>query len=196
MTRTFFNEQAELWDEAVAEKDASKLERMANRLKIKPGDTILDVGTGTGTLLPYLLNKVGTGGEIVALDVAEKMLSKAKSKKFAGHVDFLCADVMAIPVASGVCDAVICYSSLPHFGNKSKAMTEMNRVLKAGGWAFVCHTSGRKHINHIHRQIPLVQNDLLPDAIEMVTLLSKAGFADIQVEDSTENYFACARKPG
>jgi ubiquinone/menaquinone biosynthesis C-methylase UbiE len=196
MTMAYFNNQAEHWDEKAAEKDAFKLERMAKRLMIKKSDTVLDVGTGTGVFLPYLLEKTGTYGEVIALDIAEKMLLKAKSKGFKGNIDYLCADVMAIPIANEAIDAVVCYSSMPHFPDKEAAMMEINRVLKKGGWIFVCHTSSREHINQIHRQIPSVQNDFLPDAIEIFGLFSEAGFMGIQVEDKTDGYFACACKPG
>jgi ubiquinone/menaquinone biosynthesis C-methylase UbiE len=168
---------------------------MAARLKIESGATVLDIGTGTGVFLPYLLKKVGTGGRIIALDIAEKMLAKAQSKGFKGDIKYLCADVMKIPLDDEFCDAVVCYSSLPHFPDKPKAMQEMKRILKKGGRVFICHTSSREQINHIHRNIPVVQNDLLPDAIEMATLLSNAGFTEIQVEDSAESYLAYGRKP-
>jgi ubiquinone/menaquinone biosynthesis C-methylase UbiE len=193
MTKAYFNEQACIWDEKIAEKDTYKLERIANCLTIETGATILDVGTGTGIFLPYLLEKVGMCGRIIALDHAEKMLVKAKTKGFSGNIVYLCADVMAIPLADEICDAVVCYSSLPHFPDKAQALREMKRILKKGGRVFICHSSGREHINSIHRQIPTVQNDLLPDAIEMMAMLTTAGFTEIKVEDKADSYFACAR---
>lgn len=196
MSRIYFNERADIWDEKIAEKDHSKLEKMAERLGIRPGDTALDVGTGTGILLPYVLKKVGRSGKIVALDIAEKMLSKAKSKGFKGNIRYLCADVTAIPLNDEHCDVVVCYSSLPHFPDKLKSLFEIRRVLKRGGQVFICHTASREQVNHIHSKIPMVQNDLLPDAIEMTTLLRNAGFTDINVEDTAEYYFASARKQG
>ncbi|MDD5288653.1 MAG: class I SAM-dependent methyltransferase [Dehalococcoidales bacterium] len=195
MIKAFFNERADNWDKNATEQDTSKLEQMAARLKIETGATVLDVGTGTGIFLPYLLKKVGAKGNIIALDIAEKMLAKAKSKGFKGNIRYLCADVMSIPMDGEFCDAVVCYSSLPHFPDKPKAMLEMKRILKKGGRVFICHTSSREHINHIHHSIPVVQNDLLPDAIEMTMLLSNAGFTEIQVEDTAESYLACGRKP-
>ena len=194
MTKAYFNQQAHIWDEKIAEKDTAKLERIANCLTIEPSATILDVGTGTGIFLPYLLSRVGTAGKIIAIDHAEKMLLKAKAKNFVGNINFLCGDVSAIPLADEYCDAVVCYSSLPHFPDKLKAMLEIKRILKKGGRVFICHSSGRAHINAIHRQIPTVQNDLLPDAIEMMTLLTNAGFTEIKVEDKIDSYFACGRK--
>ena len=194
MTKAYFNQQAHIWDEKIAEKDTAKLERIANCLTIEPSATILDVGTGTGIFLPYLLSRVGTAGKIIAIDHAEKMLLKAKAKRCEENIDFLCADVMAIPMVDEICDVVVCYSSLPHFPDKLKAMREMKRILKKGGRVFICHSSGRAHINSIHRQIPTVQNDLLPDAIEMTTILTNAGFTEIIVEDKADSYFACGMK--
>jgi ubiquinone/menaquinone biosynthesis C-methylase UbiE len=195
MTKAYFNQQAHIWDEKIAEKDTAKLERIANCLTIGPGATILDVGTGTGVFLPYLLDKVGMCGRIIALDHAEKMLVKAKAKGFSGNIVYLCADVLAIPLTDETCDAVVCYSSLPHFPDKAQALYEMKRLLKKGGRVFICHSSAREHINSIHRRIPTVQNDLLPDAIEMTILLTNAGFTEIKVEDTAENYLAYGRKP-
>jgi ubiquinone/menaquinone biosynthesis C-methylase UbiE len=195
MTKAYFNQQAHIWDKKIAEKDTAKLERIANCLTIRPGATILDVGTGTGVFLPYLLDKVGMCGRIIALDHAEKMLAKAKAKGFSGNIVYLCADVLAIPLTDETCDAVVCYSSLPHFPDKAQALREMKRLLKKGGGIFICHSSAREHINSIHRRIPTVQNDLLPDAIEMTILLTNAGFTEIKVEDTAENYLAYGRKP-
>jgi ubiquinone/menaquinone biosynthesis C-methylase UbiE len=194
MTKAYFNRQAHIWDKKIAEKDTVKLQYIADCLMIESGSIILDIGTGTGVFLPYLLSKVGMGGKIIALDHAEKMLLKAKAKNFVGNINFLCADVMAIPMTDESCDAVVCYSSLPHFPDKLKAMLEMKRILKKGGRVFVCHSSGREHINSIHRLIPMVQNDLLPDAIEMTTMLTNAGFTEIKVEDKVDSYFACGRR--
>ena len=195
MTKAYFNQQAHIWDEKIAEKDTAKLERIANCLTIETGATILDIGTGTGVFLPYLLDKVGICGRIVALDHAEKMLAKAKAKSFKGNIVYLCADVLAIPLADEMCDAVVCYSSLPHFPDKVQALREMKRILKCDGQLFVCHSSSREHINSVHRCIPTAQNDLLPDPIEMTILLTNAGFTEIKVEDTAESYLAYGRKP-
>ena len=192
--REYFNQKASIWDESIAEKDTAKLERMARRLNIKPGSFVLDVGTGTGIFLPFLLKEIGTAGRIIALDFANEMVLSAKAKGFDGNIDYLHADVVDIPVGDGIFDAIVCYSSFPHFQDKPKAFAEMSRVIKSGGRLLICHTSSRATINEIHRQIPLVHHDTIPDADEMQSMLSLAGFTEIRIEDSSDSYLASARK--
>lgn len=194
LKRAFFDQRAPTWDETVAEKDISRLRRMAERLDIRPGATVLDVGTGTGIFLPFILSQAGAKGQVIALDFAGAMLRLARSKGYNRNVDYLCADVSGIPLAAQAFDNVVCYSSFPHFPDKIKALAEMGRVLKSGGRLSVCHTSGRAWINRIHRQIPAVRNDIIPDADEMRGLLSAAGFTDIAIADEAESYLVSARK--
>jgi ubiquinone/menaquinone biosynthesis C-methylase UbiE len=192
--RTYFNEKAANWDEAVAEKDVTKLEEMARRLKIEPGSTVLDVGTGTGVFVPFILSCIGKNGRLVCLDFAEEMLKRAQAKGFEGNIEYIHADIINTGLKDEIFDAVVCYSSFPHFQDKPGALNEINRVLKKGGRLLICHTSSRLTINDIHRRIPQVQNDLIPDEAEMRQLLSAAGFTEIDVGDNDDNYLTSATK--
>ncbi len=193
--KAYFNAKAAIWDETIAEKDTGKLTDMAGRLAIEPGFTVLDVGTGTGVFAPFILEKIGPKGRLVCLDIAEEMLKKLKAKRFPGNIEYLCADIADTRLSEGTFDAVICYSSFPHFRDKLKSLREARRVLKNGGLLFICHTSSRTAINDIHRQIPEVCNDLIPEDEEMYRLLSAAGFKDINIADNSSSYLASAVKP-
>jgi ubiquinone/menaquinone biosynthesis C-methylase UbiE len=194
MTRSYFNNQAEIWDNNIAETDSTRLENMVNKLDIQAGYRILDVGTGTGILIPYLVNIIGDTGTLFCLDSAEKMLEKARQKNFKGNIKYVCSDITSTKFASGFFDAVVCYSSFPHFLDKYLALTEINRLLRKGGRLYICHTASRSFINKIHRQVPELSGDLIPDKPEMLQLLSSAGFEKIDIREETSCYLAKADK--
>ena len=194
MIRAYFNEKATIWDETVAEKDTTKLERLAESLDIEPGSALLDVGTGTGVFVPYLLKRIGGRGRLVTLDFAEEMLKRTRAKNCNENIECLHADVTNIPLRDEIFDIVVCYSSFPHFQDKPKSLNEISRVLKKDARLAICHTSSRAAINDIHRHIPAVQNDIIPGEGEMQTMLSMAGFGGITICDNGDNYLASARK--
>ena len=130
LIKAYFNEKAVIWDEIIAEKNIAKLEEIADWLDLEPGSTVLDVGTGTGVFVPYILNRIGRTGRLVCLDLAEEMVKRCQAKNFEGDIEYICADITDSHLESQIFDEVICYSSFPHFQDKPKALSEMNRVLK------------------------------------------------------------------
>jgi ubiquinone/menaquinone biosynthesis C-methylase UbiE len=196
LSRDFFNSRAATWDEEVAEKDAARLQAMLARLDIKPGTAVLDVGTGTGVFVPFLMKKIGREGSLVCLDFSEKMLDIARAKGFNGNIRYLCADIENSRLADNSFDAVVCYSVFPHFEDKPKVLREINRLLREDGKLFICHTSSRQAINDVHRSIPEVRGHLFPENRETRRMLAEAGFTDITINDREEDYLVSARKPG
>ncbi len=132
----------------------------------------------------------------MAVDIAEKMLRKARAKSTNDTVAYLNADAAHIPLPEASVDSVVCHSSFPHFQDKSKALAEMYRVVKSGGRLYICHTSCRAAINGLHNGIPEVAHDAIPEDWEMRLMLSEAGFADREIEDNCENYLCQALKRG
>ncbi|MDD5037789.1 MAG: class I SAM-dependent methyltransferase [Dehalococcoidales bacterium] len=194
MTQSYFNSKADIWDEKIAEKDIGKLANMAKSLDIQPGSIVLDVGTGTGVFIPFLLAQIGSKGRLVCLDSAEMMLEKARKKNFRGNIEYICNDISNTQLSSDVFDSVVCYSSFPHFKEKNRALTEIKRVLKKGGKLFICHTSSRSDINEIHQHISELVTDIIPDIEQMRLLLLSAGFDQIVIQDEPGTYLAQAVK--
>ncbi len=95
----------------------------------------MDVGCGTGVLVPYIIDKIGKSGNIVGLDFAEKMLEKAREKfpeKDFPNVSFVCQDIMECDFKK-IFDFVICYSVFPHFFDKKQVVKKMASFLKPEG---------------------------------------------------------------
>jgi demethylmenaquinone methyltransferase/2-methoxy-6-polyprenyl-1,4-benzoquinol methylase len=101
---------------------------------------------------------------------------------------------MLLPLKEQSFDVCVCYSCFPHFSDKVKALSEIYRVLKKVGYIHICHTSSRDQINSIHREIPAVCNDLIPDQDEMRRIMASAGFNDIEIYESNDSYLASGIK--
>jgi ubiquinone/menaquinone biosynthesis C-methylase UbiE len=196
VSREFFNARAATWDENVAEKDTAKLRAMAERLDISEGAEVLDIGTGTGVFVPFLLEKLGAAGRLICIDFAEEMLRIASAKVFEGNIKYICADIESSGLPDENFDAAVCYSVFPHFENKPKVLEEINRVLRKKGRFYICHTSSRHDINEIHRSLPDVRTHLFPENAETYRMLEDAGFVDISISDGEDDYLVSAGKSG
>ena len=75
----FFNTCADNWDK-IRQTNPAILDKLISLADIPANATVLDVGSGTGVLIPYLHAKVGAQGKITAVDFSEKMLAKAQEK--------------------------------------------------------------------------------------------------------------------
>jgi ubiquinone/menaquinone biosynthesis C-methylase UbiE len=171
------------------------LSNIVKELDIKPGYYVLDIGSGTGILLPFLIAELGNEGKIIALDFSAEMLCQAKAKNFEPIVDFAQADVFAIPLADNSVDLAMCNSAFPHFDDKARALEEITRVLRNNGRLVICHTMSRKMINQLHQSIGgAVANDLLPDEFQLKGLIKQAGLKVNHFEDGPERYLVIAEK--
>lgn len=191
----FFDEHAAGWEGQVCPEHAERLARICAGLGIARGSRVLDVGAGTGILLPALEAQVGAEGFVAALDISMKMLLEAKARQV--KYRFVCfqGDVMDVPAAEGLFDWVICNSCFPHFVNQQRALIGLARVLKPGGRLVICHTQSREAINEFHRRAGgVVGGHELPEVAGMKRLIARAGLALIRFEDASDHYVVIAAK--
>jgi ubiquinone/menaquinone biosynthesis C-methylase UbiE len=195
--KRFFDNIAEEWDDRYSTQDLhARLENIVSKFKLKKRARVLDVGSGTGILLPVLLECIGDEGTLTAVDFSEKMLSKAHAKFGAtSKIRFCQSSVEDLPFDSSLFDYVICFAAFPHFEDKSRALSEMHRVLHRSGKVFIAHALGSRALKHHHQSSPEVAHDVLPEEAEIKKLLVKCGFDDISVSDS-ENSYICKGKKG
>ncbi len=176
--KTFFNELAADWDQRFYTPGLKeRLSQLVANFRLRPASLLLDVGGGTGGIIPYLLQAVGPEGRIWSIDFAEKMIEIGK-KKFASEarVSFDLASVESLPFAHEFFDYVVCFGSFPHFEDKERALKEMHRVLKKEGTLLIAHALSSEEIRAHHQGASPVSRDFLPEETEMKKLLANAGF--------------------
>lgn len=192
--REFFNSMAEKWD-TFCRHDTNKIKYILDLLDIGRGANILDVGTGTGILVPFLSEQVGENGGIVAIDVSEKMLEIAKRKYPLKNVAFVCGDILEADLPKEFFDFAICYSVFPHFEDKQLAVRAISKYLEKDGMFVICHSQSRESINNLHRSASeAVAEDNLPDAGIIKSYFSKAGLHTTIEIDNSELFVVAAKK--
>ncbi len=193
--KDFFNEKAEVWDE-ISIHDLEKVEYIVELQKINSGDKILDVGTGTGIMIPFY-EKHLIDGSVVAIDYAEKMIAVARSKypeEEHPMISFLVSDVYDLEYYEEF-DLVMCYSCLPHFVDKPLAIQILSKALKKGGRLVVAHSDSADEINGVHMNTGgEIKNDFLPDMQQLEQIMKENGLR-VRFSRDDESYFICiARK--
>ena len=174
--------------------------RALDLASLRPGESVLDIGCGTGTLAIAAKQRVGPTGRVYGVDASREMLARAtrKAAKAGAEVVFQNAVVERLPFADGQFDAVLSTVMLHHLGRKARQQCarEVRRVLKPGGRVlavdFAKPAQGKKGLlDHFHHHGYLSLHDLVGLLTEagLQTLKSGAvGIGDLQ--------FVLASAPG
>lgn len=193
-TRSYFEQMATEWDEPSAERTLG-LEQLSLRLdRILPtSGTLLEVGTGTGILIPFLFQR-RPQIQLVSLDLAFNMLQRARQRE--PQAGLAQANVRSLPFPNSYFHSVICHNSFPHFGDHPTALQELKRVVGMGGNVIIAHDIGRERVNavHMHIHAGFIHHHLLPSGQELTGLFKQVGLTPVQMEDESEYYLACAVK--
>jgi len=194
--RDYFDRHASSWDEMLKYNErTSELLEVVSWFGLAEGHWVLDVGTGTGILLPLIRQAIGPKGMLIGFDFSFKMLEKAKLREYFGEKIFLTSTAESIPLRSALFDQITCFSAFPHFTNKAKTLVEMVRVLKSGGVLSIAHLQSVEELNQFHRHLGgPVANDLLPHAERIRSLMTESGLWDISIINQPGKFLAQGRK--
>lgn len=104
--------------------------------KIKPGDTVIDLGSGAGNDCFVARHETGETGKVIGIDFTPAMIDKARlnaDKLKYNNVEFRLGDIENIPTMSNVADVVVSNCVMNLVPDKPKAFSEVQRILKVGG---------------------------------------------------------------
>jgi SAM-dependent methyltransferase len=109
---------------------------LLERAALRPGEAVLDIATGPGTVARLAAEHVGPKGRVVGADLSEAMIAIAKAKPpsaGAATIEYLVSPAAPLPVEDGGFDVVTCQQGLQFFPDRAAAIREMYRALKPGG---------------------------------------------------------------
>ena len=153
------------YNELHSEEQLRKLRIIANELKPRQGEWLLDVGCGTG-LSSRVFSKFGC--EIVGVEPSREL---AKLARFKVHI----AKAESIPLPSGFFDFVICVTALHNFSNPEKGLREMKRVGRQGA------------------KFALTVLKKSPKAPQLETAIRKIFKVEREIEEAKDRIFVCRK---
>lgn len=185
----FFDEIAPKWDSLI-NVSPEKINHILKVAKIHPGDSVLDVGTGTGVLIPFMLSILGEKDEITAVDISEGMLREA-IKKYSDHknVTFLLADIESETMDRQY-DRIVMYCMYPHLSYPEDTVEWLAKVnLNPEGTMIIAFPESKESINAIHHHNDgSVHSVHLIDGAIFKAQLESRGLTVYHIEDSEDYY--------
>lgn len=158
-------------------------EQLVALARLQPGESVLDVGCGTGTLALTAKRRVGPTGIVHGIDASPEMIARAtrKAKKAGADVTFRTAVVEALPFPDREFDVVLSTLMLHHLPRPTREQSarEIRRVLKPGGRVLAVDFGmpGRHHsgiLGHLHYRRGHVALD------KVIELLSASGLTVVE----------------
>ena len=156
--------------------------------ELKPGETVLDLGSGGGIDVLLSARRVGPGGKAYGLDMTDEMLALARDNQRqagADNVEFLKGEIEAIPLPDNSVDVIISNCVINLSGDKDRVLREAFRVLKPGGRFAVSDVVTRGAVPEQLRHDILLWVGCIAGALEENDYRAKlkaAGFVQIGIE--------------
>jgi ubiquinone/menaquinone biosynthesis C-methylase UbiE len=164
-------------------------ERSLRVARLAPGEAMLDVGCGTGSLAIAAKRLVGSAGSVHGVDASPEMLARAEKKAMRAHAEvcFEKAFVQSLPFADARFDVVTSTVMLHHLPREARKLCarEMRRVVKPGGRVLAVDFGGaHSHFfAKLHRHCHMERADietLLADAGLRIAESGPVGASDLQ----------------
>lgn len=160
---------------------------------LKPGETVVDLGSGGGFDCFLAVREVGSSGRVIGVDMTPDMVSRARANAMKGqyeNMEFRLGEIEHLPIADGVADAVISNCVINLSPNKLQVFREAFRVLKAGGRLAISDVVATVELPEEMRNDAGLIAGCMGNATlieELEEMMRTAGFEQIRIQPKDES---------
>ena len=187
--RNFFSKLIHVFEPPLPDGVPERLKQIVASANIEKGDVILDVGSGTGILIPII--RAYKPECIYACDLSDEMLKKLR-KNYA-YVKTIVADVRDRSLPDESIKVVFLNACYPNIADKKGCFKNIRRMLQPGGRIVISHPMGKKFIDLLKARSPFPLDDF-PEKSEAENLLKSFGFFITRFVDQPNLYILAAEK--
>jgi ubiquinone/menaquinone biosynthesis C-methylase UbiE len=172
LQRETFDRLYHLFEPPLPEGVPERLEEIVGYGRINRGDTVLDVGSGTGILIPII--KKYEPQWIYACDLSAAMLEQLNSKQYPG-VETILADVRDLTLPDSSIDVVFINACYGNIVDKPGAFNNLSRMMRPHGRMVISHPLGKSFVRSMRERASFPM-DPFPEKQEADNLFSPFGF--------------------
>lgn len=158
-------------------------QRTVNLARIQPGDAVLDVGCGTGTLAMEVARRAGRAGRVAGVDPGTQQIARARSKaaRRTVPIEFQIGVIEQLPFPDQTFDVVLSSLMMHHLPTplKRQGLAEIARVLKPGGRLIIADFTPKKERKGQAARFHAGGSSMH----DLATLIKDAGFQDVETEE-------------
>ncbi len=157
---------------------------------IKPGDTVVDLGSGAGNDAFVVRSIVGESGRVVGIDMTREMVERARGnaeKLGYANVEFKLGDIEALPLQDGSSDVVVSNCVLNLVPDKAKGFAEIYRILKPGAHFCISDIVIEGRLPEKMKDFAEMYAGCVAGALargEYLETIRRAGFKNVEVKTS------------
>jgi len=190
LQRKTFDKLYHLFEPPLPEGVPERLEKIVEHGKISKGDTVLDVGSGTGILIPII--RKYEPGWIYACDLSTAMLEQLNSKKYP-DVETIVADVRDLSLPASSIDVVFINACYGNIVDKAGAFSNLSRMMTPRGRMVISHPLGKAFTRSLSERasFPI---DAFPEKQAAEKLFQPLGFQIETFIDEPNLYILVALK--
>jgi SAM-dependent methyltransferase len=162
--------------------------------ELKPGEVVLDLGSGAGFDCFLAAQQVGETGRIIGVDMTPEMISKARNnaaKNGYTNTEFRLGEIEHLPVADRTVDVIISNCVINLSPDKPQVFKEAYRVLKTGGRLVISDVVATAELpSEIKNNMDVLYSSCVSGAAsirELESLLQQSGFIQITIEPKDES---------
>ena len=178
--KDFFNSVAITY----THNDSIEIDELLDSLKLERFPRIMDLGCGKGIISDKLLKR--NKGEVIAVDLSDKMIEFAKEANKDSKVKFVNADFYEFSDNQPF-DMIICFDAFPHFLDVDGFVNKTASLIKKDGQLIIAHDIGRAQLNEHHHAHALGVSRPLNDPIIEAKRFEK--YFDVIIANEGDNYY-------